>query len=108
MSVSDFPIQPKRGWMLVELADDKHTVRASGIIIPRDADQAMKRATIVALGLPPVDFRSGIERGWDYEIGQQVVIADTVQAAAMPMEYSGAKVALVNEAHILATWVSPT
>ena len=64
--VTQCPAQPKRGWILV--ADDSlgEQVLKSGLIIPKEIASHITRARILELGLPPIDFRTGGERQWDY------------------------------------------
>lgn len=90
--------------MLVELEPERDAVRESGLVIPRDAAVKLKRARVLALGKPAIDFRTGEERPWDYEVGQRLVLLDTVQAMAMPIDYHGRSVALINEAHVICLW----
>lgn len=104
-STSAPPIAPKRGMILVALLAPKDEVLASGLIIPRELVENVKRARIVQLGAEPIDFRTGIERPWDYTVGQVLALRQDIPASALPYEWQGEPLALITDAHIAGLWV---
>jgi hypothetical protein len=98
------PAQPKRGWILVADETPGETILASGIIVPKEIDQHLRYARILELGLPPIDFRTGIEKDWDYTVGMVVMLSDQANSAWLPMTWQGRKIGLVNEMHVVCIW----
>lgn len=99
------PIAPKRGWILVSLITPTAKTLASGLVLPAAVAEHVKKARVVALGKHPLDFRTGVEHPWDYNKGDVLVLNEMAPVAALPFEWDGGKLAVINEAHIAGLWV---